>query len=63
MSQGKQRFCNGCFTLIAPFDPDAFRVGPHWFHNGRCQQKMLDRTYEVYLRRLWLEVRKHVRAA
>jgi hypothetical protein len=63
MNQGKERFCNGCFTLITPFDPDAFRVGAQWFHNGRCQQKMLDRSYELYLRRLKRDARKQVRAA
>jgi hypothetical protein len=47
-----ERLCNGCFIMIAPFDADTFRVGAQWFHNRNCQQKMLDRSYQIYLKRM-----------
>ncbi len=34
MNDGKERFCDGCFTLVAPCDPEAFSVAGQWFHNG-----------------------------
>ena len=58
MNDGKERFCDGCFSLIAPFDPEAFRVGGQWFHSHNCQEKMLDRTYQLYLKRLNREAHK-----
>jgi hypothetical protein len=63
MNDGKERFCNGCFTLIAPSDPEAFSVGSQWFHSGNCRQKMLDRNYEIYLKQLNREARKEALAA
>ena len=63
MNNGEERFCNGCFTLIAPFDPEAFRVGGQWFHTGNCHQKMLDRSYEIYLKSLNREARNQALAA
>ncbi len=58
MNDGKERFCNGCFTLIAQFDPYAFRVGAQWFHNANCQRMMVDRSYQLYLKRLKRDARK-----
>jgi hypothetical protein len=49
--------------LIAPFDPEAFRVGGQWFHGGNCHQKMADRDYQIYLKRLNREARKQALAA
>jgi hypothetical protein len=63
MNDGKERFCNGCFTIIAPSDPEAFRVGGQWFHSGNCQEKMLDRSYQLYLKRLNREAREQAVAA
>jgi len=63
MNDGNERFCDGCFTLIAPFDREAFRVDGQWFHSGNCQQKILDRNYQIYLKRLNREARKQALAA
>jgi hypothetical protein len=63
MNDGKERFCDGCFTLVAPYDPEAFSVAGQWFHSGNCQQKMLDRSYEVYLNHLNREARKEALTA
>jgi hypothetical protein len=63
MNDGKEQFCSGCFTLIAPFDPEAFRNGGQWFHSGNCQQKMIDRSYRIYLKDLNREARKEAIAA
>ena len=63
MNNGKERFCSGCFTLIAPFDPEAFRVGGQWVHGNNCHQKMADRDYQIYLKRLNREARKQALAA
>jgi hypothetical protein len=63
MNDGKEQFCNGCFTLIAPSDPEAFSVGGQSFHSRNCQQKMLDRSYEIYLKNLNREARREAVAA
>jgi hypothetical protein len=63
MNDGKERFCNGCFTVIAPFDPEALRVGGQWFHSDNCQRKMLDRNYQIYLNDLNREARNQALAA
>ena len=63
MNDGKERFCDGCFTLVAPSDPEAFSVAGQWFHSGNCQQKMLDRSYEIYLNHLNREARKEALTA
>jgi len=44
--------------LIAQFDPYAFRVGAQWFHNANCQRMMVDRSYQLYLKRLKRDARK-----
>ena len=59
----EQRLCNGCFTLIAPFDPEAFGIGGKWFHCTNCKQKMVDRSCQVYLKTLNLEARNEEIAA
>ena len=63
MNDRKERFCDGCFTLVAPCDPEAFSVAGQWFHSGNCQQKMLDRSYEIYLNHLNREARKEALTA
>jgi hypothetical protein len=63
MNDGKERFCNGCFTSIAQFDPEAFKVGAQWFHSANCQRMMFDRSYQLYLKRLKREARKLAIAA
>lgn len=63
MNDGKKRFCSGCFTLIAPFEREAFSVGVQWFHSGNCHRKMLDRDYQIYLSNLNREARKQALAA
>lgn len=63
MSDGTERFCDGCFTLIAPFEPEAFSVGGQWFHCANCEQKLLDRSYQLYLKGLNREARKQSIAA
>jgi len=63
MNDGKERFCDGCFTLVAPCDPEAFSVAGQWFHSGNCQQKMLDRSYEIYLNHLKPRGRKEALTA
>jgi hypothetical protein len=63
MNDAKERFCDGCFTVIAPFDPEAFRVGAQWFHGDNCKEKMLNRSYQLYLRRLNREAREQAVAA
>jgi hypothetical protein len=63
MGDGKERFCDGCFSLIAAFDPEAFKVGNQWFHSRSCQEKMLYRSYQIYLKRLNREAREEVPAA
>jgi hypothetical protein len=63
MNDGKEQFCDGCFTLIAPSDPEAFSVGSRWFHNGNCRQKMVDRSHEICLKQLNREARKEALAA
>jgi hypothetical protein len=63
MSDGKERFCDGCFSLIAAFDPEAFKVGSQWLHSHSCHEKVLYRSYQIYLKRLNREARKEVLAA
>jgi hypothetical protein len=63
MNNGKERFCEGCFSVIAPFDPEAFGMGDQWFHSRNCEEKMLDRSYELYLKRLNREAHKQAIAA
>jgi len=63
MNDGTERFCSGCFTLIAPFEPEAFSVDGQSFHCANCQQKMQDRSYQVYLKGLNREARKQAIAA
>jgi hypothetical protein len=63
MNDGKERFCNGCFTSIDPFDQDAFKVGAQWFHNANCQRIMVDRSYQLYLKRLKRDPHKPALAA
>ena len=63
MDDGKERFCDGCFSVIAPFDPEAFRVGGQSFHSRNCQEKMLDRSYQLYLKRLNREAHNQAVAA
>lgn len=63
MNDGTERFCNGCFTLIAPFEPEAISAGGQWFHCANCQQKMVDRSYQLSLKSLQREARKQSVAA
>ena len=63
MNDGKDRFCSGCFTLIAPFDPEAFSVEGQWVHGVNCQQKVLDRNYQLFLKGLSVEARKRALTA
>jgi hypothetical protein len=63
MNDEKKRFCSGCFTLIAPFEREAFGAGGQWFHNGNCQRKMLDRDYQIYHADLNREALKQAAAA
>jgi len=58
MNDGEERLCSGCFSVIAPFDPEAFMIGGQWFHTRNCQERMLDRSYQLYLKRLNREARK-----
>jgi hypothetical protein len=63
MKDEKERFCNGCFCVIAPFDREAITDGGQWFHSLNCKEKMLDRSYQSYLKRLNREARKKAIAA
>jgi hypothetical protein len=63
MKDEKERFCKGCFCVIAPFDREALMVGGQWFHSLNCQERMLDRNYQCYLKGLNREARKKAIAA
>ena len=44
-----EHICNGCFTIIAPCDPHAYRKGAQFFHRLSCEEQMHERSYAHYL--------------
>ncbi len=58
IEDGFEHICNGCFTIIAPCDPRAYRKGAQFFHSLGCEDKMQERSYAHYLKSLKRDARQ-----
>jgi hypothetical protein len=58
IGDGCEHICNGCFTIIALRDPQAYRKGAQFFHSLGCEEQMQERSYTLYLKSLTRDVRQ-----
>jgi hypothetical protein len=58
IEDGFEHICDGCFTIIAPCDPHAYRKGAQFFHSLGCEERMQERSYALYLKSLTWDARQ-----